>query len=93
MFRRKIRLPFQIPRPTERPRSAPPQHASDTQSDNNLRCRGPYKVGNKVLARLPHVLKGQSPWSKPLSVIAVLGNWTYRLSDGQVWNARKLYRP
>ncbi|GFS01138.1 Pol polyprotein [Elysia marginata] len=56
IFGRKIRLPYQIPRPTARPRSAPPQHASSAESDNNLRCRRSCKVGNKVLARLPHVL-------------------------------------
>ncbi|GFO08306.1 hypothetical protein PoB_003481100 [Plakobranchus ocellatus] len=55
-----------------------------------LHSRGPYHVGDRVLARRPQVLKGQSPWSKPLTVLMVLGNWTYRLSDGQTWNARKL---
>jgi hypothetical protein len=35
-------------------------------------------------------MKGQSPFSKPMKIIEVLGNWTYRLSDGQKWNARMM---
>ncbi len=38
----------------------------------------------------PHVLKGHSPFSMPLVIREVLGNWTYLLSDGKVWNARRI---
>ena len=49
-----------------------------------------YKKGNMVLVRLPHVPKGRSPYSAPLKVEKVLGNRTFLLSDGQVWNSRNL---
>ena len=42
--------------------------------------------------KLPHVLKGQSPYSEPREVKKVLGFWTYELSDGKTWNARRLKR-
>ncbi|GFO35806.1 hypothetical protein PoB_006231100 [Plakobranchus ocellatus] len=63
--------------------------ASDAQG---LHLRGPYRVDDQVLARRPKVLKVQSTWSKPLTILEVLGNWTYRLSDDQTWNAHKLRR-
>ncbi len=44
------------------------------------------------MLRKPHVLKGQSPFSTPLVIREVLGNWTYLLSDGKVWNARRIKR-
>ena len=97
MFGRQIRLPYEIPlsaRRTSR-RSAlptPPAAPQPAVTTTPTHCRGPYRVGDQVLARRPQVLKGQSPWSKPLKVTQVLGHWTYRLSDGQKWNARKLRR-
>ena len=45
-----------------------------------------------VRVRRPQVLKGQCAWSRPIQVVEVLGNYAYRLSDGQVWNARKMRR-
>ena len=107
LFGRKIRLPFEVVRKTDAAASnvtAPSTSASTSTSATspstsatspslvNLHSRGPYRVGDKVLARRPSVLKGQSPWSAPLTVTQVLGNWTYHLSDGQTWNARKLRR-
>ena len=66
------------------------------QADNELRgrvhCPGPFKKGDLVRVKLPHVLKGQSPYSEPREVRKVLGYWTYELSDGKVWNARRLKR-
>ncbi len=56
------------------------------------RYRGPYQANDLVRVRLPHIPKGQTPFSEPRRVTEVLGNYTYRLSDGQVWNARKLVR-
>ncbi len=52
--------------------------------------RGPFRKGQKVLVWKPQVLKGHSLFLKPLSVQQVLGNWTYLLTDGKIWNARKL---
>ena len=54
--------------------------------------RGPYQRGDLVRVRLPHVPKGCSPFSEPRRVLEVLGNYTYRLSDSQIWNARRLVR-
>ncbi len=47
-------------------------------------------VGDLVCTKLHQVPKGYSPWSKPMKIEEVLGNWSYKLSDGQKWNARKL---
>ena len=49
-----------------------------------------YKIGDRVLSKLPHVPKGQSPYSRPKTITEVVGYYTFRLDDGQVWNARKL---
>ncbi|GFO47389.1 Zf-h2c2 and rve domain containing protein [Plakobranchus ocellatus] len=92
MFHRPLRLPFQIPASAHRARPPSPQLATSASDAQGVHLRGPYRVGDRVLARRPQVLKGQSPWSKPLTVLKVLGNWTYQLSDGQKWNARKLRR-
>ncbi|GFN79793.1 hypothetical protein PoB_000629900 [Plakobranchus ocellatus] len=92
MFNRPLRLPFQIPASAHRTRSPSPQLATSASYAQGLHSRGPYRVGDRVFARRPQVLKGQSPWSKPLAVLKVLGNWIYRLSNSQAWNARKLRR-
>ncbi len=59
--------------------------------------KAPYKVGDIVQFILPkcQVRKGQSPKSRPMEIRSIVGKWDYRLSDGQVWNARRLirYRP
>ena len=52
--------------------------------------RSLYKKGENVLTKKPHVPKGHSPWSEPKVIEQVLGYYTYKLSDGQVWNARKI---
>ena len=90
MFGRSFRLPFEIVRRPQR-KSEELSHDSDCEN-RNLTCRGPYKRGEWVRARRAHVLKGQSPFSQPMKILEVLGNWTYRLSDGQIWNARRLRR-
>ena len=61
---------------------------------NYLLQRGLFCKGHEVLAKLPpsQVLKGCSPWKGPLRVVQVLGDYTYRLSDGQVWHRRELKR-
>ncbi|GFN96939.1 hypothetical protein PoB_002344500 [Plakobranchus ocellatus] len=92
IFNRTLRLPFQIPASAHRAQPPSPQLATSASDAQGVHSRGPYRVGDRVLARRPQVLKGQSPWSKPLTVLKVLGNWTYQLSDGQMWNARKLRR-
>lgn len=89
---RKIRLPFEVVnRPSIRP-TIPAQQGEDQDRTAHLHCRGPYQVGDMVMYKRPQVLKGQPPYSKPMLVTAVLGNWTYRLQNGSVWNARKLKR-
>ncbi len=54
--------------------------------------RGPFKRGDYVMTKKAHHLKGTSPYSEPKTVVEVIGDWTYRLSDGQRWNARKMKR-
>ena len=60
------------------------------QRHNTPQFRGPYQVNDVVCVRFSQVPKGCSPFSKPLRITKVLGNYTYTLDDGQVWNARKL---
>ena len=78
---RNIRMDFQMNR------SEPMRH---TQEQEKIQKKGRYNVGDKVLSKLPHTRKGISPFSDPKTVTEVLGFWTFRLSDGQKWNARKL---
>ncbi len=78
------------------------EEVTDTQTDNCnhsvpfapdltptplVKNRGPYQKGQKVLLQKPQVHKGQSPFSSPLTVQKVLGNW---LLDGKVWNVCKI---
>jgi hypothetical protein len=53
---------------------------------------GPFKAGDLVRKRKIHVPKGTSPFTSPFKVIAALGNYTYKLDDGQIWNAKNLVR-
>ena len=56
--------------------------------------RGPFRAGDEVLVKIPpaKVLKGRSPWKGPLRVVQVMGDYTYHLSDGQVWHRREMKR-
>jgi transposase InsO family protein len=53
---------------------------------------GPYKTGDLVRKRKIHVPKGTSPFTSPFKVTAALGNYTYKLDDGQIWNAKNLVK-
>jgi hypothetical protein len=70
--------------------SAPIQQSSDRRDERIYTGKSVYSKGEKVLTKLPHVPKGASPWSQPKTVDRVLGAYTFLLSDGQVWNARKM---
>ncbi len=61
-----------------------------TERPRQKLTKGRYKVGEKVLIKLPHARKGLSPYSKPHMVTEVLGYWTFILDDGKKWNARRL---
>ena len=94
-FGRTIRLPFQIVRNRKKRREEEEHEGQQDEQGNgqelpSFHKRGPYHVGQKVRVKRPHAPKGQSPWSKPLTVTKALGNWTYELSDGQIWNARRM---
>ena len=92
MFGRKMRLPFEITHThTGAAHELVTTHPTSV-SDSTSTCRGPYKRGEWVCVPRHHVLKGQSPFSNPMRIIEVLGNWTYWLSDNQVWNARRMRR-
>ena len=92
MFGRSMRLPHEMPRGEHLRIPSPPSSSANKEVPARVTCRGPYKVGDMVRVRRPHVLKGQCAWSRPFQVLEVLGNFAYRLSDGQVWNARKMRR-
>ncbi len=64
------------------------------ECNENITPNRPYNLGDWVKVRKPRsqVLKGHSPYTRPLRVIKVLGKWTYKLSDNQVRNARRMSR-
>ncbi len=87
---RPMRMDFQVPineSPSAATQPATAQPINAPCAPPSMFTRGPYRIGDQVLVRRPIVLIGQSPWSSPLSVIKVLGQWTYKLSDNQIWNA------
>ncbi len=97
MFNRPIRLGYEIVRNRKGGGGDSLKSSMPTDTPGyiipvtpNKRFSGPYKLGEKVRVKLPHVPKGSSPFSTPRTVIQVMGNWTYKLSDGFIWNARKL---
>ncbi|MCP3665544.1 MAG: hypothetical protein GY696_24115 [Gammaproteobacteria bacterium] len=52
--------------------------------------KGHFNVSDRVL--VPHVPKGQPPYSGPVQIGEILSYFTFRLSDGRVCNARRLKR-
>lgn len=94
---RRIRTDYE---PASRTPATTPQPHPDDQllsedqsaSPHPPRFRGPYRVNDMVRVRIPHVPKGLSPFSEPRRIVSVCGNYTYLLSDGQRWNARRLVR-
>ena len=97
MFHHRMLTTYQ---PATRPRTTPAS-ISTTTNNQPTNCQrqsiphnnGPYKQGKYVRTKLPHTPKGHSPFSKPRRIPnQVLGDYTYRLDNGQVWNARKLVR-
>ena len=94
---RKPRLPFQIVRfRRTRERRENREDTSDQPTEVETTNQGLhrrsalYRVGQRVRVKRPFAPKGRSPWSQPLTVVNVLGNWTFELSDGNVWNARRM---
>ena len=55
-----------------------------------IQKRGLFQIGDQVLVRLPHVLKGLSPFSGPVEVKEVLSYFKFRLADNKVYNAPRL---
>ncbi|GFO24482.1 hypothetical protein PoB_005098700 [Plakobranchus ocellatus] len=51
MFHRPLRLPFQIPASAHRAQSPSPMPATSASDAQDLHSRGPYRVGDRVLAR------------------------------------------
>jgi hypothetical protein len=94
-FGRDNRLPFQVVRRPIHAGSgtlAKPTEQSFNRPSQFLHCRGPFVKGDQVLTKRPQPRKGQSPYTAPMTVEKVLSHYTYQLSDGQVWNARKMRR-
>ena len=75
--------------PVRRTLKPQPDLKQRTQTTHHVK-KALYKIGDRVLSKLPHVPKGQSPYSRPKTITEVVGYYTFRLDDGQVWNARKL---
>ncbi|MCP3663881.1 MAG: hypothetical protein GY696_15545 [Gammaproteobacteria bacterium] len=78
MLGRKVRRPG-LPNP-----SPPSQRI-------NL-IKGRFNVGDWVLVKLPHVPKGQPPDSGVVQIGEILSYYTFGLSGGRVYNARRLKR-
>jgi hypothetical protein len=88
LFGREMRQNFQpnnCPRFSSVPKQQNDNHAPPLQA-------GPFKVADLVRKRLQNVPKGSSPFSSPWRVTEVLGAYTYKLDDGQVWNAKNLVK-
>ncbi len=68
--------------------------AQSEQQQPTTKCavQGLYKTGDLVRKRKPIVPKGTSPFTSPFKITAILGNYTYKLDDGQIWNAKNLVR-
>ncbi|MCP4053487.1 MAG: hypothetical protein GY739_10540 [Mesoflavibacter sp.] len=68
----------------------PGESTLQPRQEHHTRYKGPFKKGQLVIYKKPHVMKGSPPYSKPKRVKEVLGNYTYKLDDETVWSARKL---
>ncbi len=61
------------------------------KEQRNPALRSLFKQEEKVIVGLPHVRKKRMPpYSKPMTIIEVLGYYTYILDDGQKHNARRM---
>ena len=95
---RKPRLNMHVQLPKESIRQSTTEKIEKQEEKQVRRATqsryNPYRPGDTVVVRLPTTLvrKGQSPWSKPLQVTEVLGRYSFRLTDGQKWNARRMKR-
>ena len=99
MFQHRFHTNTQLAlRPQPVPASQPIETGKTKEETTNspkvrlLEFHGPYQCGDVVCTRLPHVPKGTSPFSTLRCVTRVLSDYTYKLDDGQVWNACKLVR-
>ena len=52
--------------------------------------RAPLKKSDKVQVKVHNPRKGQPAFSEPKEIFDCIDVWNYRLSDGQVYNARRL---
>ncbi len=89
---RRIRLDFEPnlqPPPTEYLKVKTEENGKFAEEQIKM-FRGTYKLNDLVRIKLPPGPERtvSTPISKPHRITEVLGNWTYRLSDGQKWYAR-----
>ena len=80
---REMRLAFM-------PNATVPMRQDEMAEEAAKARRGPLRVGDKVVTRLPHVGKGLPQYSEQKQVEKVLGRYTVKLSDGRKWNLRKI---
>src|SRR4029434_2883931 len=68
------------------------QHKMKTYTDARRGARPPaFQKGDRVRVRNPlHVPKGHRKFSDPLTISKKIGEGTYRLSNGNTWNASHL---
>lgn len=101
MFQRRIRLPFE-PRRTEAEQPAPHNrecHVTFNETADRpkqaVAVRAPlFKVGDKVRVKRPSsvIRKGETPYSDVMEVTKVISEYVFKLSDGNIWNARRMRR-
>jgi hypothetical protein len=97
LFSYEYRAPFQVVRRScskeKECKTVDSQCKGEAKSACQLESR--FCKGQVVLVKRPGALKGYSPYIGPFKITEVLGMATYRLSDGKVWNARRIkaYRP
>ncbi len=88
----RLRLGFELRQNKHETRAT----QEETVQDNGDRApvtkpsRAALRVGDLVVSRRPQYPKGASPYPEPKKVTEVVGYWTFRLDDSQLWNYRKL---
>uniref|UniRef100_A0A915J9C3 Integrase catalytic domain-containing protein n=1 Tax=Romanomermis culicivorax TaxID=13658 RepID=A0A915J9C3_ROMCU len=103
MFNRCVRLPFEPRQSISEP--AAPQLKKLKQNvgfeekhqpkQQKPFCRNPlFHISDKVCIRRPASLikKGKSPYSNVIEVVDVVTDYIFKLSEGNIWNARHMQK-
>jgi len=87
ILKHRFRQPFEFMVEGEKNSS---NYSSEFQRGERYPVRAPFKKGDKVRVKIPNPRKGQPAYSEPKLILECVGLWNYRLSDGQIHNARRL---